>query len=237
MKIAVVRRVVAVGLLGATFLGFPAIAAAVITPPCSGSGHAASGDVDLGTATEWHLKSTDTVVGEGSSTVPMKSATVSAYAFGGLSIPIAGGSGGEGLTEGSVNGVLVSQYAILGARFYVAGSASGDGGATCAGSIVIIIDNVSPAATVLGGGALAAAAIGLLGILLGTRLSGRTSTRVFVGIVGLLGGIGAAVAAAQFGILDPTQPIGLVLPVIGAVAGFGLCGTLRSKPPMVSAPA
>jgi hypothetical protein len=236
MNVAVVRRVVAVGLLGAAFLGFPAIAAAVITPPCSGSGHAASGDVDLGTATEWHLRSTDTVVGEGSSTAPMKSATVSAYAFGGLSIPIAGGSGGEGRTEGAVNSVLVSQYAILGARFYVAGFASGDG-ATCTGSIVIIIDDVNPAATVFGGGALAAAAIGLLGILLGTRLSGKTSTRVFVGIIGLLGGIGAAVAAAQFGILDPTQPIGLVLPVIGAVAGFGLCGTLRSKPPMVGAPA
>jgi hypothetical protein len=233
MNIAIVRRVVSVGVLGATFLVFPAIASATITPPCSGSGHAASGDVDLGTATEWHLKSTDTVVGEGSSTTPMKSGAVSAYAFGGIAIPIAGGSGTEGKTEGSVNSVLVSQYAILGSRFYVAGSATGDGG-TCTGSIIIVIDDVSPAATVLGGGALAAAAIGLLGILLGTRLSPRMGTRLFVGIIGLLGGIGAALAAAQFGILDPSQPIGLVLPVIGAVAGYALCGTLQSRPPAMA---
>ena len=86
MQLAVIRRFAAVGLLGATFLVFPAVAAATITPPCSGTGHAASGDVDLSTATEWHLESTDTVVGEGSSTVSMTSASVSAYAFGGISI-------------------------------------------------------------------------------------------------------------------------------------------------------
>jgi hypothetical protein len=228
-----VRRLAALGFLGALFLAFPLTTSATITPPCSGTGHSSSGDVDLTTATEWHLHASDLVGGEGSSTVPMKSAAVSAYAFGGLSIPIAGGPGGEAKSEGSVTGLLVSQYAILGSRFYVAGSATSDS-VTCTGSIVVIIDDVNPVVTVFGGGALAAAAIGLLGILLGTRLSGNASTRIFVGIIGLLGGIGAAIAAGQFGLLDPSQPAGLVLPVIGAVAGFGLCGALRRKPPAMA---
>jgi hypothetical protein len=227
------RRLAALGLLGALFLAFPAVTSATITPPCSGTGHGTSGDVDLTTATEWHLHASDIVGGDGASTVPMKSATVSAYAFGGLSIPIAGGPGGDPKSEGSVNGLLVSQYAILGSRFYVAGVATGDSG-TCSGSILIIIDDVTPVVTVFGGGALAAAAIGLLGILLGTRLSGKTSTRIYVGIIGLLGGIGAAIAAGQFGLLDPSQPVGLALPVIGAVAGFALCGALRPKPPAMA---
>jgi hypothetical protein len=226
MKSAI-PRLAGIALLGAMSLVLPATASATITPPCSGSGQAASGNVDLTTATEWHLKTTDEVVGQGSTTIPMKTASVSAYAFGGIAIPIASASG-TGATEGSVNSVLVSSYAFLGSRFYVAGVASGDGG-SCSGSIVIIIDDVNPVVTVLGGGALAVLVIGLIGILLGTRLTPTIGNRVFVAIIGLLGGIAAALAAGQLGILDPTQPVGLVLPLLGLVAGFGLCGTMRQK--------
>jgi hypothetical protein len=233
MMHALARRLAWIGLLAVLALAFPVVASATITPPCQGNGTSTSGNVDLTTATEWHLKSTDTAGGSGSSTVAMKSANVAAYAFGGLGIPIAAGTG-NGETSGSVDGLSVKTYAILGARFYVAGSASGDG-ASCSGSIVIILDDVNPVFTVFGGGGLILFVIGLIGLLLLAR-SGEGCFLMGIAIVlGLLGGAGLAVALGQFGALDATSPVGLVFPIVGAVAGAATCG--RMGPRVVVPPA
>ena len=122
-------------------LCLPRAAAAVVTGGCTAEGHSTSSSVDITTATEWHLKSTDTAGGSGTSPVKMRAAQVYAYALG-IEIPIASGTG-DGGTSGAVDGVSVAPFAILGHRFTVAGSASGDG--ACSGSITIILDDVTDA--------------------------------------------------------------------------------------------
>lgn len=205
-------------------LASPAVA--TIAAPCSGTGTSSSGaDVDLTTATVWHLLSTDTAGGHGQSTVPMKSGSVSAYALG-LGLPIASGSG-DGSTTGAVEGVSVKTYAILGHRFVVAGSASGDSGG-CSGSIEIVLDDVNPVLTVLGGGGILLALIGLIVIVLGARSGGGCLTRLLSGLFGGLGGAGLGLALEQFGILDPRSFVGLGMLVVGALLGLALCGRFGS---------
>ena len=226
-----IRRLATLALLGALFMAFPAIATATIDPPCSGTGHSSSGDIDLTTQHEWHMNSTDTAGGDGSSTAPMKAAVVRAYAFGGLSLPVAQGTSDDGSSSGSVSGLSVDAYAVLGARFYVAGSASGDNGASCSGSILIILDDVNPVLTVFGGGGLALFVIGLIAVLLLARSGGGCFLQIVALLLGLLGGAGLAIALGQFGLLDATQPVGLAFPVVGAVAGAGTCGRFHPAPP------
>ena len=223
-----IRRSLAAWLAsGALVLAFPAAAAATITGGCTGTGTSTSSSVDLTTATEWHMNSTDTAGGTGTSTVPMKSASVAAYAFGGLSLPIASGSG-DGDTSGSVEGKSVAAYAILGHRFFIHGQAAGDGGAACSGDIDIVLDDVNPIFTVLGGGGLLLAVIGLLAILLGARSGGGCLIQLLAAAFGDLGGAGLSLSLAQFDVLDPRSIIGLGILALGAILGFALCGRFGS---------
>lgn len=215
-----IRRFVATAALMALLLAFPASAGATITGGCAATGTATSGGVDLTTATEWHLRSTDIAGGSGQGPTA-KSASVAAYALG-IAIPIASGTSEDGETSGSVEGVSVSFLAILGARFTVAGSA--DNG--CAGEIEIIIDDVNPLFTALGGGGALLAVIGFLVVLALMRGDGGTSRRIVGGLFGLLGGIGAALALEQFGAIDATEPIGLFVAIGAAVLGLLLPGLL-----------
>jgi len=225
---ASMRRIGAMVATGSLFLLLAGPAAATISPPCSGTGTSTSGgEIDLTTATEWHLKSTDTAGGSGQSTVEMQSATVSASALG-LAVPIAGGSG-DGDTQGSVSGVSVAAFAYLGARFVVSGSASGEGG-SCSGSITIILDDVNPLLTLFGGGGIVLALIGLLAIFMGARSAGGMGARILAAILGGLGGAGLGLALEQFGVLDPTSFVGLVIALVGLVLGFVLAGRLGSGP-------
>ena len=58
---ASMRRIGAMVATGSLFLLLAGPAAATISPQCSGTGTSTSGgEIDLTTATEWHLKSTDT---------------------------------------------------------------------------------------------------------------------------------------------------------------------------------
>jgi hypothetical protein len=207
---------------------FASPAAATITGPCSGTGtSSSSGDIDLVTATEWHLQRADSAGGNGQSTVEMTSATVFARALG-LSIPIAGGSG-DGDTSGSVSDVSVTTFALLGQRFVVDGSASG-GGASCSLSILVIIDDVNPLVTAFGGGGLLLGLIGLLAIVMGTRSRAGMAGRIFTAILGGLGGAGLGLALEQFAVLDPTTFAGLGLAVLGFVLGFVLHGRMAPRP-------
>ncbi len=230
MTTSSIRRLAAVVAAISLLLALPAAAAATITGGCTGEGHATSGGANITTDTEWHIRSTD--VGGGSGTAPGKihAASVGAFA-GGLSVPIANGTSEEGKTTGGVDGVSASMFAMLGARFTISGSGTGD--ANCTGSIKIIIDDVNPVLTVLGGGGLLLAIIGLLAILMAAR-SRSGVAKVVAFVFGALGGLGLGLALEQFGILDPTQPISLVIAAVVAIIGLLLAG--RMAPTIGAAP-
>lgn len=221
------RRPLLAGIaVAALVLAFPGAAAATITGGCTGDATAASGNVDLTTATEWHVRSTDVVDGSGTAPAPIRAASVGAFAAG-LSIPIASGTDEEGETEGGVEGVRVSTYALFGARFTVAGSGSGD--VPCSGRITVIIDDVNPLFTLFGGGGILLALLGLLAIVVGARSAGGWGSRILATLVGGVGGLGLGLALEQFGVLDPTQPISLVIAAVAALLGLVLCGRFGSR--------
>jgi hypothetical protein len=122
----------------------------------------------------------------------------------------------------------VAPFAVLGQRFTVAGSASGPTG-SCSGQITIILDDVNPLMTVLGGGGMVAGLVGAAVVVSGLFLGGGLLSRLLGGLFGGLGGVGLALALQQFGVLDPTTLIGLVIPGVGLVAGVGLPGLLHSS--------
>ena len=219
----IVRRLLVLGLVLAAALALPAAAAAVMTKgTCQATGTAtSSGSIDLTTATEWHMKSTDIAGGSGTANANQTSAQVAAYGLG-IALPIASGSG-AGETAGSVSGVSVEIYAILGARFTVAGSSVGEDGG-CAGNVTIILDDVDPLFTIFGGGGLLLALLGLLVLLWAARSPASCGGRFLASLFGGLGGLGFALAMEQFGYLDPTQPFGLAIAIGAAVIGFVLNG-------------
>ncbi len=218
-----VRRLVAGAAVVALLLAFPGAAAATIRGGCTGEGHSSGGSgANLTTDTEWHLNSNDVAGGSGTAPSPMHAASVAAYGLG-IGLPIASGTSDDGETAGSVDGVSVELYAILGHRFVVAGSATGDG-APCSGEIEIILDDVNPLLTILGGGGIVLALIGLVAMLLFARGEGGCMSRVLSAFLGGLGGLGGALALEQFDVLDPTEPIGLFILIGAAILGFVTAG-------------
>lgn len=218
------HRFGAFALACAVLLGIPATAAATIRGGCEGTGSSSiGGPIDLTTATVWHLQSTETAGGSGTAPTEQKAASVSAYGLG-LALPIAAGSG-DGDTVGSVEGVSVATYATLGRRFVVAGSSD-----TCSGEIEIIIDDVNPLLTVLGGGGLALAILGFLLVVLSARMGSGCATSLMSMIFGGLGGLGLALFLEQMGVLDPRTYLGLGIAALGVVLGFILGGRFGSRP-------
>jgi len=233
MSTSLVRRFAATAALGAVVLAFPAAASATISGGCTGQGHSSSGSANLTSDAEWHLLSTDTGGGSGTAPAKIHAASVSAYALG-MGIPIASGTSDEGKTEGAVDGVKVSTFALLGKRFTMGGSATGD--AACSGQITIIFDDVNPLLTAFGGGGLALALIGALAVMLSLRGGRGLGKRFVTALFGALCGIGAALALEQFGMIDPTQIVGLLIAVVAALLGFLLSGSLGGRGSEASAP-
>jgi hypothetical protein len=227
MRVDPIRRRIAAlaGVVAVLFL-LPGIASATITGPCHATGTSTSGTADFATDNVWHLKSTDTAGGSGQSDVKMTSASVVAYALG-IPIPIASGSG-NGDTSGSVSGVSVATYAILAHRFVVHGEAHGE--ANCSGDIEVIIDDVNPLLTILGGGGALAAIVGLVLVVLFARSSGGCLLQLLAALFGGLGGAGLGLALEQFDVLDPQTLIGLAIAIVCALLGFALCGRLAPSP-------
>jgi hypothetical protein len=222
------RRFGAILFACAMQLIIPATVAATISGGCEGTGSSSSGGpIDLTTATVWHLQSTETASGSGTAPTEQKAASVSAYALG-LGLPIAAGSG-DGDTAGSVEGVSVSFYSTLGRRFVVAGSSD-----TCSGEIEIIIDDVNPLLTVLGGGGLAVGILGLVLVLLSARMGSGFATSLMAMIFGGLGGIGFALFLEQMGVLDPRSYLGLGIGALGVLLGFILGGRFGPRPMTVA---
>ncbi|MBI2781439.1 MAG: hypothetical protein HYX55_06560 [Chloroflexi bacterium] len=219
---SLIRRLVAAAALMGLALVWPGAVGATVTGGCTGEGHSTSSSANLTTDTEWHLRSSDVAGGSGTASTKMKQANVAAYALG-IALPIAGGTSQDGDTAGAVDGLSVSTYAILGKRFVVGGSASGDG-APCSGQIRIILDDVNPLLTVLGGGGILVAIVAILILLALSRGGGGCLPRLVGGVFGALGGCGAALAGEQFGFLDPTSFFGLLIAVAAAIVGFLIPG-------------
>jgi hypothetical protein len=221
MSISMVRRLAMGAVAILALLALPLAVTATVTGGCTAEGHSTSSSANITTDTEWHLQSDDIAGGSGTAPTNMTRAQVVAYALG-IGLPVAGGEskpGDDGDTAGAVDGIAVSTYAILGKRFVVGGSASG-AGAPCAGQILIVLDDVNALFTLLGGGGILIAIVAFL-ILIGlSRGGGGCLPRLMGGLFGLLGGTGAALAGEQFGLLDPTQLIGLVIGIAGAIVGF-----------------
>lgn len=196
------------------------VAVATVTGGCTVTGTSPAGSIDLTIAGEWHLRSTDVVGGSGTAPSPQKAATVFAYSLG-LPLPVVSGQSedDEGDTEGSASGIVVSTYAVLGHRFVVAGVSD-----SCSGQVIIVLDDVNPLLTILGGGGLALAILGLLVVLWTARRGSGCGMTLIGGVAGALAGLGLALLLEQLGVIDPTTFIGLALVVLGALLGLFLGG-------------
>jgi hypothetical protein len=226
---SLIRRFGASMAVAGLLLAYPGAVGATITGGCTGEGHSTSSSANLTTDTVWHIKKDDVAGGSGTAPGLVHNATVGAYTLG-FALPIASGTSDEGKTAGAVDGVSVATYAILGHRFVVSGSGTGD--VNCSGQIEIIIDDVNPLLTVLGGGGLVLAIIGLLAVLRMTRGKKALGRRLMDGIFGAVGGLGLALTLEQFGVLDPTQITGLLVVLGAAIVGLLTTGILGGGGPV-----
>ena len=175
-------------------LALPAGAAATVSGGCLLTGSSSSGgSVDLTTSSVWHLRSTDRISVSGRAPSLQTDAVANAY-FLGLAIPVAGGTS-NGDTTGGADDVDVSTLAILGRVFVIAGSSAGPG-TGCSGEFEIVLDDVNPLLTVLGGGGAGATLIGMLGAGWSVRRP-NSGWRLFFGMVSLLMLIGGASLVLQ----------------------------------------
>jgi hypothetical protein len=76
--------------------------------------------------------------------------------------------------------------------------------------------------------------IGLVAIVMGARSAGGMGARILAAILGGLGGAGLGLALEQFGVLDPTSLVGLVIAAVGLVLGLVLAGRMGAgtTPPL-----
>jgi hypothetical protein len=212
------RNVARAGCLAAVVLIMtPITAAATVTGGCTVTGVASSsGTTDLTTHDTWHLTTADSVTGDAK--YPTQTYVhVFAYIFG-LPIPVYSSSGKD--TNGSAGPFKVSDYSRY-TRVFAAGGASD----TCTGAVLIIVDDQSAFTNAVGLGGIALTAIGLLGLValmfMGKGASGCGG--IFLGaLLGAALGVGAALLAAETGLVDPRNIAGLVVAGVGLIVGISV---------------
>ena len=91
----------------------------------------------------------------------------------------------------------------------------------------IVLDDVNPLFTLLGGGGVAIAVICTLIVLLTMRMGGGIGSRIVGLLFGGLGATGLALALAQFAIVPADSIIGLTIALVGGVVGLVTPGLLR----------
>ena len=205
-------------LLAALLLGaLPAATAATVTGGCIVTGSSTSGGrIDLTTATVWHVRSSDQISASGSAPFEQSEGAASAHVLG-FAVPLASGrSAAEHAVQSDT--YEVSTLALLGRIFVLSGASTGPFH-DCAGQVEVVIDDVNPLLTVLGGGGLVVALLGLLGGLWGLRRS-ESAWRRLVGLVAL-GLIGAGISLVLQQTSTPGAPgPGFVSPAfVTSVAG------------------
>lgn len=208
--------------LAALLAATTAPAAATVRGGCTAQGTSTSGgEIDLTTNAVWYVRSADTIQLFGQAPTGQTSATVRATAFG-FAIPIGSGTA-DPSTEAESDTFEIETLAILGRVFLISGESTGPAGG-CDGEVLLIIDDVNPIMTVLGGGGIVLVLVGLAG--LGWAVRNPTSlVRRGVGVIGLvLAGIGISLVLQQ----TATPPITLA----GAAAN-GDPGQLLERSPFI----
>jgi len=177
------RWLVATMLGGSAILMAAAPAAAAVSGPCTVTLVSTSGGpIDAGTTDVWHVKSTDDLSVQATSTATMTAVDGRLSAFG-FEIPI-GQAAGSGDLQLSADLPPASIASVVGRVFVLSGASAGAG--ACTARVEVVLDDVNPLLTVLGGGGLVLGVLGLAG-LLRSVLSSRG------------GPIGGALALAVFG--------------------------------------
>ncbi len=197
------RRGFAIALAATALLANTAAGAdSTIRGGCTAVGTSTSGGViDLTTNAIWHVQSTDQIHLAGQAPTPQTSVSVKATAFG-FAIPIGGGTADPNSSAES-DTYEISTLAILGRVFLISGVSSGPGGG-CDGEVELIIDDVNPILTVLGGAGLAGLLIGLLGLGWAVRKpEGLRRRLVGLGALALMG-IGGSLLLQQ--VVPPGDP-------------------------------
>lgn len=150
-------RKLAVAALAAAslMLLLPRVGSATVTGGCDVSGVATvSGTTNLTDTAVWHLKAADDVTG--TATYPEQTKVKVHVLIFGIPYQIYESSGKD--THGSAGPFLVSDYSKY-TRVFAAGGASD----SCAGLVVIVVDDQNPFTTYLG---IAGTALSIIGIIL-----------------------------------------------------------------------
>jgi hypothetical protein len=173
-------------------VALPSAVAADVGGGCTLSATSTSGGpIDLTAASVWHVKSTDRLSGSGTAPSAQYHADVDALLLG-LAIPIATGAQDGGAMHADSTEYAVSDFAVLGRVFQIAGDSTG-AHQGCSGSVQVVIDDVNPLLTALGGGGAAGAVVGLLGLVWAVRRptsSWRTLLALpFTGLIGAGGSL------------------------------------------------
>lgn len=215
--LGVVVAVVALVLIGA----MPALA--VVTGGCTAKATGTkSGAIDLVTQAEWHVRSDDVVSGSGTAPTDQTFVTISAYVLG-IPVPIVRAT--EKGKDGTAGPYDISIYRWMARTIAISGASD-----NCTGSVTLIIDDVNPFATALGGGGVVLGVLGLLGLLGAARGPGGAGGRFYGLIAGALAGLGFGLTLQQVGALDPRSLAGLAVPGVGALLGLIVAGMFRSNP-------
>lgn len=221
-KLRVIPRISSTFLLLLIGLAFvPAAVQAKVNGGCTASGIASkSGTVDLTTATVWHVTAADILNGQAKAPTSQTVAHLKVVLFG-VGLPLLDSTGNS--TSGTAGPYRISDYDHYARVLAVTGTSS-----SCDGSILIIVDDVSPLTTWAGVLGLIAAVLGVIGLLATFRQVPSGNARVVGAVVGVVAGLGIGLLLQQMAILDPANALDLLLPGGGAVVGFLMPGLLRS---------
>ena len=189
------RRMLVIAAVGAIVLALPAAVAADVDGGCTLTGTSTSGGpVDLTSTQIWHLQSTDQISGTATAPDTQWHATVDASVLG-IGIPVVSGAS-EGATHADSELYSVSTLAAVGRVLVLTGTSTGPH-AGCSGQIEVIIDDVNPLLTVMGGGGAAGIVLGLLGLALAVRKPASGRRMVLATAAGALVGAGSALVLQQ----------------------------------------
>src|SRR6266545_3282028 len=141
----------------------------------------------------------------------------------GVQAKVNGGCTGTS-TSGAAGPYRIADYYPYSRVLAVAGTST-----SCDGSVLIIVDDVSPLTTWAGVLGLIAALLGLIGLLATLTQVPTGNIRIVGMVVGVVAGLGVGLLLQEMAILDPANPLGLLFPGGGAVLGFLVPGLLRSQ--------
>src|SRR5438477_12020275 len=200
----------------------PAAVHANVSGGCTATGTASkSGTVDLTTATAWHVTAADVLTGVATAPGSQSTAHLKVDLFG-IGLPLLDSTGTS--STGHAGPYRIADYSPYTRVLAVAGTST-----SCDGSVLIIVDDLSPLTTWAGVLGAIAALLGLIGLLAGLTQVPSGNARVVGIVVGVVGGFGIGLLLQQMAILDPANVLGLSLPGGGAVLGAILPGLLHSR--------